>query len=69
MFAVRSIVTDGLYRADYEAVLARNGGVAKKALVAVMRAALRLWFSVASDRRTFTLAPPPRRRPGREAIA
>jgi transposase len=61
MFAVRSITTGGLFRAEYERVLARNGGVALKALAAVMRSSLRLMYSVARDRRTFTLEPPRRR--------
>jgi hypothetical protein len=44
--------------------MARNGGQAMKALGAVMRSALRLMYSVARDRRTFTVAPPPPRRAG-----
>jgi transposase len=61
MFAVRSITTDGLFRREYERLLARNGGVALKALAAVMRSALRLMYSVARDGRTFTVEAPPRR--------
>jgi len=60
MFAVRSITTGGLFRAEYDALMARNGGQAMKALGAVMRSALRLMFSVARDRRSFTLQPPAR---------
>jgi len=61
MFAVRSITTGGLFRREYDALMARNGGVALKALAAVMRSALRLMYSVTRDGRTFTVEPPPRR--------
>lgn len=66
MFAVRSITEGGLFRREYEGLMARNGGHALKALGAVMRSALRLWYSVARDRRTFTLEPPAR---GRAPVA
>ena len=70
MFAVRSITTGGLFRAEYDALMSRNGGQAMKALGAVMRSALRLMYSIARDRRTFTAEPPPRsRRLAREACA
>lgn len=59
MFAVRSITQGGLYRAEYEQLLSRNAGRKRKALVAVMRSALKLWFSIARDRRLFTPEPPP----------
>jgi transposase len=62
MFAVRSITTGGLFRAEYDALMNRNGGQAMKALGAVMRSALRLMYSIARDRRTFTVEPPSRRR-------
>jgi transposase len=58
MFAVRSVRRGGLFRADYEALYARNGGKGTKALVAVMRSALRLMYAVARDQRRFTEAPP-----------
>jgi transposase len=60
MFAVRSITTDGLFRGEYEALCHRNGGQKMKAVVAVMRSALRLLYSVARDRRMFTAEPPAR---------
>lgn len=47
LFAVRSVQTGGLYRAEYEALLARNGGKAAPALTAIARRGLRLCFSVA----------------------
>ncbi len=62
MFAVRSITRGGLFRAEYEALCQRNGGVKMKAVVAVMRSGLRLLYSIARDRRLFTLEPPVRRR-------
>jgi transposase len=58
LFAVRHIQKDGLYRADYERMLARNGGNKMKALVAMSRDALRLWFSVARACRRLTPEPP-----------
>jgi len=62
MFAVRSITKGGLFRAEYEALCQRNGGQKMKAVVAVMRSGLRLLYSVARDRRPFTVAPPAPRR-------
>jgi transposase len=62
MFAVRSITSGGLFRAEYEALCARNGGQKLKAVVAVMRSGLRLLYSIARDRRRFTVEPPPRQR-------
>jgi transposase len=62
MFAVRSITTDGLFRAEYQALCARNGGQKLKAVVAVMRSGLRLLYSIARDRRRFTVEPPSRHR-------
>ncbi len=58
MFAVRSITTDGLFRTEYDALCQRNGGQKMKAVVAVMRSGLRLMYSVARDRRLFTVEPP-----------
>ena len=58
MLAVRSIRTGGLFRAEYDALCQRNGGQRLKAVVAVSRSALKLLFSIARDRRPFTLAPP-----------
>jgi len=64
MFAVPSITTGGLFRAEYDGLMVRNGGQAMKALGAVMRSALRLMYSIARDRRTFTAEPPVRARRG-----
>ncbi len=62
MFAVRSITKGGLFRAEYEALCQRNGGIKMKAVVAVMRSGLRLLYSIARDRRLFTIDPPAVRR-------
>ncbi len=62
MFAVRSITKGSLFRAEYEALCQRNGGVKMKVVVAVMRSGLRLLYSIARDRRLFTAEPPARRR-------
>jgi transposase len=64
MFAVRSIRRGGLFRAEFDGLVARNGGKRLKAVVAVSRSALRLWFSIARERRVFTLQPPARVAPG-----
>ena len=58
MFAVRSIRRGGLFRAEFDGLVARNGGKRLKAVVAVSRSALRLFFSVARERRLFTPLPP-----------
>jgi transposase len=53
MFAVRSIRQDGLFRGRYERLLRRQGATPMKAVVALSRAAIRLWFSVARRRSPF----------------
>jgi transposase len=58
MLAVRSIRQGGLFRAEYEGLVARNGGQRLKAVVAVSRSALTLLYSIARARRPFTLRPP-----------
>ena len=58
MFAVRSVSRQGIFRAEFDALVARNGGNKMKAIVAVSRSALKLWFSVARQRRLFTPTPP-----------
>ena len=58
MFAVRSVHQGGMYRRQYEALLARNGGKAIPALTAVARLGLRLFFSVARSGRPWTPEPP-----------
>ena len=64
--AMRDIAVEWLkdpeFRAEYEALCQRNGGVKMKAVVAVMRSGLRLLYSIARDRRLFTIEPPARRR-------
>jgi len=62
MFAVRSVSRGGMYRADFERLVANNGGRKIPALVALTRQAIRLMYSVAVDRRLT-------RRSGRGRIA
>lgn len=68
MFAVRSIRRGGLFRAEFDGLVARNGGQRLKAVVAVSRSALRLWFSVARARRPFTRLPPTRAAKGVQGV-
>lgn len=58
IFAVRSVQKDGIFRAEYEALCARNGGRKIAALTAVSRSALRLMFSIARDRRMYSAEAP-----------
>jgi transposase len=51
----------GLFRDQYERAIKRNGGKKKKALVAISRDVVRLMFSIARDKRSFTKTPPRRR--------
>jgi transposase len=61
MFAVRSIRQGGLFRAEYERLLARGkAATKKKAVVAVSRSGLKLLWSIARDQRVFTPQPPQR---------
>jgi transposase len=53
MFAVRSIRQQGIFRARYERLTSRPGATPMKAVVALSRAAIRLWFSVARRRTAF----------------
>jgi transposase len=68
LLAVGSVHTDakrptrGVFRDEYEALLARNGDRKIPALVAVARSALKLMYSIARDRRPFTPEPPSRTR-------
>lgn len=59
MFALRAVrSSDGIFRADYERILASNGGRKMPALVAMSRKALKLIYSVARERRPYTMEPP-----------
>ncbi|MGI8548402.1 MAG: IS110 family transposase [Gemmatimonadaceae bacterium] len=58
MFAVRSVHQDGIFRAEYDALLLRNGHKAIPALTAVARKGLRLLYSVARHERAWTPAAP-----------
>lgn len=58
IFAVRSVQKDGIFRAEYEALCARNGGHKIAALTAISRSALKLMFSIARDRRMYSAEAP-----------
>ncbi|MDQ8155436.1 MAG: transposase, partial [Gemmatimonadota bacterium] len=59
LVALGMVQKGALYRAEYEAMVARNGGKKKKALVAISRKVVRLMFSIARDCRSFTATAPP----------
>jgi len=54
MFAVRSVHRDGIYRREYEALLARNGHRPFAALTAIARKGLRLFYAIARSERVWT---------------
>lgn len=56
--ALRNVRKDGLFRAEYDAIMVRNGGKALPAVTAVARSMLRLMFAIARARRAFTWEPP-----------
>ena len=58
MFAVRSVHQGGIFRADYEALLARNGHKTIPALMAIARKGLKLLFAVAKSERPWTSSRP-----------
>lgn len=58
MLALASVRGDGLFRQEFEALVARNGGRKVPAIVAISRKFLRLMFSVAKERRHYTIESP-----------
>jgi transposase len=58
MLALRAVRSDGMFRARFEAHVARNGGRKMPVVVAVAREMLRLMYSVARERRPYTIEPP-----------
>jgi hypothetical protein len=58
MLGLRAVRTDGLYHAQYEELLKRNGRRKMPAVVAIGRKVLRLMFSVARAQRDYTVEPP-----------
>ena len=59
MFAIRSVSRDGIFKREYERALEANPKTPKKKLlVAIARKSVRLMFSVARNRRSFTQEPP-----------
>lgn len=59
MFTLRNITEEGFLRARYERHYKKNGGKGIKAMVAVMRYALRLMYARARECRPFTTRRPP----------
>ncbi len=66
MFALRGIREDGMYRADFERLLANNGGKKMPAIVAISRKGLKLMFRIAKERRPYV---PMEEMPGHEPAA
>ena len=63
MLALAAVKRNGIFREQYLAMLERNGGLKKKAIVALSRYMLRLMYSVARQRRHYTAElPAPQRR-------
>ena len=58
MCAVRSVHQVGIFRKEYDALLARNGGKAIPALTSIARRGLRLFLAIARSERVWTAAPP-----------
>jgi transposase len=59
MFAVRSVHQGGIFRREYDAILARNGHRTIPALTAIARRGLRLLYAVARDERAWSAEAPP----------
>jgi transposase len=53
MFALRSVRKGGIYHAEFEKLLANNGGKKMSALTAISRKSLKLMFQVAREQRPF----------------
>jgi transposase len=53
LFALRCVREGGLFRAEFDAMVQRNGGVKLKALAALSREVLKIMYTVARERRPF----------------
>jgi transposase len=60
LLGLRAVRSDGIYRKQFEALLARNGGKKLPAVLAIGRRMLRLMFNIARSQRSFTPEPPGR---------
>ena len=70
MFALRSVRKGGIYHAEFEKLLANNGGKKMSALTAISRKSLKLMFQVAREQRPFVpMGQMDRGAPRREAVA
>jgi hypothetical protein len=63
VLALAAVKRNGFFRQQYLAMVERNDGLKKKAIVALSRYMLRLMYSVARERRQYTTdLPGPQRR-------
>jgi transposase len=71
IFALRCVQKGGLFREEFEAMLARNGGVKIKALAALSRQVLKIMYTVAKERRAFVRVHVPQggRQTAQEAVS
>jgi transposase len=53
LFALRCVREGGLFKAEFDAMVQRNGGVKLKALAALSREVLKIMYTVARERRPF----------------
>jgi transposase len=53
IFALRTVRKDGLFKARFDAMVARNGGLKIKALAALSRQVLKIFYTVAKEPRPF----------------
>jgi transposase len=67
MFAVRSVRKDGIFRRDYDALLARNGHRPFAALTAIARKGLRMFYAVARSQQPWDATRLRRSDPGANA--
>src|SRR5690606_7007861 len=56
LLALRGVHRDGLFRAEFERLLRRNGGCKLSALTAISRKALKLMYRVAREARPYVPA-------------
>ena len=69
IFALRCVRKGGLFREEFDAMVARNGGVKIKALAALSRQVLKIMYTVARERRPFVpVHVPPGRTPAAGAV-
>jgi hypothetical protein len=55
LLAMRCVRKSGFFRAEFEAMVQRNGGVKIKAIAALSREVLKILYTIAKERRAFVL--------------